>query len=314
MKHGVENARWVVGTIAQSVVEVVVSHLTRQPPRLAEFDFATPVGEPALAPSDGVAWQVMKNPVALFVGGVSAVLLELAEPRVRSGVWDHTTFRTDPLARMERTGLAAMVTVYGARSTADRMIAGVRRLHERVSGSTPDGVPYRATDPELLDWVHATASFGFLEAYRVYVRSLGDAECDRFYAEGVAAARRYGAFGTPTSHAELEAQLDAMRPKLERSAIVLEFLDIMQRTPIFPWPLGSLQWMLVRAGVELLPSRVRAILELDGRYGLGALERPVVCLLGQVADGIVVPSSPAVQACRRLGLPADYLYRVPARA
>src|SRR6185295_17681676 len=136
------------------VVEAV-SRLTGQSRGPLPFDFTTPVGEPALAPSDGVAWQVMKNPVALFVGGVTAVILELAEPRVRSGVWDHTTFRTDPLSRMERTGLAAMVTVYGARSTADRMIAGVRRLHERVSGVTPAGVSYRASDPELLDWVHA---------------------------------------------------------------------------------------------------------------------------------------------------------------
>jgi uncharacterized protein (DUF2236 family) len=298
----------VVGTIAQSVVDAL-SQLAGSPRPSFDFDFATPVGEPALVPYDGVAWQVMKNPVALFVGGVTAVILELAEPRVRTGVWDHTTFRTDPLRRMERTGLAAMVTVYAARSTAERMIAGVRRLHDRIAGSTPAGVPYHAGDPELLDWVHATAGFGFLEAYRAYVRSLGDAECDRFYAEGVAAARRYGAFGTPTSRVELEAQFDAMQPKLEPSPIVLEFLDIMQRTPIFPWPLGGLQWMLVRAGIALVPARVRAVLDLDGRYDLGALEHPLVCLLGRVADGIAVPSSPAVQACRRLGLPADYLYR-----
>ena len=52
-------------------------------------------------PADSVAWRVFRNPVALFVGGVTAVILELAEPRVRSGVWDHTTFRTDPLAFFE---------------------------------------------------------------------------------------------------------------------------------------------------------------------------------------------------------------------
>ena len=133
-------------------------------------DFTQPAGEPALAPHDGVAWQVFRNPVALFVGGVTAVILELAEPRVRSGIWDHTSFRTDPLSRMERTGLAAMVTVYGARSVAEKMIAGVSRMHARVSGTTPDGVAYRADDPELLDWVHATANFGFLEAYCTFVR------------------------------------------------------------------------------------------------------------------------------------------------
>jgi uncharacterized protein (DUF2236 family) len=273
------------------------------------MDFTAPAGEPALSPPDGVAWRVFKNPVALFVGGVTAVILELAEPRVRSGVWDHTTFRTDPMARMERTGLAAMVTVYGARSVAERMIAGVSRLHEGVWGSTPAGVPYRATEQELLDWVHATASFGFLEAYATYVRSLTDVERDRYYAEGVAAARLYGAVGAPASQAELATCFDAMLPRLERSSIVSEFLDIMRRAPIVPWPLRWLQWMLVRAGVELVPRRVRAVLELDERWGLAAYERPVVSLLGRVADRLMIPESPPVQACRRLGLPADYLYR-----
>jgi cyclohexanone monooxygenase len=55
---------------------------------------------------------VFKNPVARYICGVTAKLLELAEPRVRSGVWEHTSVRTVPLARTRRTGLAAMVTVY----------------------------------------------------------------------------------------------------------------------------------------------------------------------------------------------------------
>jgi uncharacterized protein (DUF2236 family) len=240
---------------------------------------------------------------------VTAVLLELAEPRVRSGVWDHTTFRTDPLARMERTGLAAMVTVYGARSVAERMIAGVCRLHERVEGTTPAGVPYRATDPELLDWVQATASFGFLEAYCAYVRPLDAADRDRFYAEAIPAARLYGATGAPASCAEAAARFAAMRPKLERSPIVFEFLDIVRRTAIFPRPLRPLQWTMIRAAVELVPAEIRDLLGLDGRYGLGTLERPLVQLLGRVADRVVVASGPAAQACRRLGLPADTLYR-----
>jgi uncharacterized protein (DUF2236 family) len=46
----------------------------------ANVDFRIPVGEPALVPADSVSWRVFKNPVALFVGGVAAVLLELAEP------------------------------------------------------------------------------------------------------------------------------------------------------------------------------------------------------------------------------------------
>jgi uncharacterized protein (DUF2236 family) len=54
---------------------------------------ALPAGEPALAAPDSVSWRVFKNPVSLFVGGVTAVILELAEPRVRTGVWEHSSFR-----------------------------------------------------------------------------------------------------------------------------------------------------------------------------------------------------------------------------
>src|SRR5215469_4235648 len=146
-------------------------------------DFTRPVREPALVPPGSLSWQVFKNPVVLFVGGIAAVILELAEPRVRSGVWEHTTFRTDPLSRMQRTGLAAMVTVYGARSVAEKMILGVRRMHERVRGTTPGGEPYHANDPELLNWVQATAAFGFLEAYARFVRPLRRGEQDQFYGE-----------------------------------------------------------------------------------------------------------------------------------
>ena len=265
-------------------------------------DFSEPAGEAALVAPDSIAWQVFKNPVALFVGGVTAVILELAEPRVRSGVWDHTTFRSDPLLRMERTGLAAMVTVYGARSTAEKMIAGVRRMHDRVHGTTPKGVAYRASEPELLDWVQATASFGFLEAYCAFVRPLCAAQRDQFYADGVAAARLYGAVGAPASRAELEAQFAAMRAKLERSDIVFEFFEIVQRTPILPQPLGPIQSMLIRAAVEITPSWVREILGLDARYGLRRFEAGFVRALGAISDRIVVRSSPPAQACRRLGL------------
>jgi ER-bound oxygenase mpaB/B'/Rubber oxygenase, catalytic domain len=104
---------------------------------------------------------VFKNPVALFTGGVAAVLMELAEPRVRTGVWEHTTFRQDPIARLRRTGLAAMITIYGARSVAESTIARVRRIHDLVIGTTPSGQAYRANHPELLNWVHATAAYSF---------------------------------------------------------------------------------------------------------------------------------------------------------
>jgi uncharacterized protein (DUF2236 family) len=87
-------------------------------------------------------------------------------------VLGHTHFRSDPLRRLRRTGLAAMVTVYGARSVAEPMIARVRQIHDMVAGTTLSGEPYRANDPELLNWVYATAAYGFVQAYHTYVEPL----------------------------------------------------------------------------------------------------------------------------------------------
>ena len=275
----------------------------------ARFDFAQPPGEPALTAPDSVSWRVFKNPLSLFIGGVAAVILELAEPRVRSGVWDHTTFRTDPVRRLRRTGLAAMVTVYGPRSGAEAMIAGIVRAHERVQGVTPAGEPYRASDPALLDWVHATAQFGFLQAYHRYVRPLPRQDRDRFYAEGAEAAALYGATSPPGSEAGWAAMLEAMRGKLEPSDIVFEFLAIMRRAEVLPPALRPLQGLLIAAAVELTPGWVRGTLGLDRRFGLPPWAGPVLRAAGRAADTIALRTAPPAQACLRLGLPADHLYR-----
>ena len=273
-------------------------------------DFTRPIGEPALAASDSVSWQVFKNPISLFIGGIAAVILELAEPRVRSGVWEHSDFRTDPIGRMRRTGLAAMVTVYGPESTAKAMIAGIGRMHAKVSGTTPAGISYRADDTELLDWVQATASFGFLEAYCAYVRPLSDFDRDRFYAESIPAARLFGAVGAPTSLATLDALFGRMRDKLEPSDIIFEFLDIVQRAPLRSGAGAMFVRPFLRAAIAILPAWVRVRLGLDRpTWTLGPVERAMVQTAGRLADKVALPSSPPVQASIRMGLGAGYLYR-----
>ncbi len=282
-------------------------------PGLPPVDFTQPPGEEALAGPRSVSWRVFKNPVALFVGGVAAVILELAEPRVRMGVWEHSSFRSDPVQRLQRTGLAAMVTVYGARSVAERMIAGVVRRHDAVAGTAPGGEAYHAGDPALLAWVHATAAFGFAEAYHRYARPLGREDFDRFYAEGGPAARLYGAVDAPASGAELHALFAAMRGRLEPSPIVFEFLDIMRAAPVFPAPLRPVQRVLIRAAVETVPDWVRERLGLTPAHGLHGRGlrgwEPLVRRLGSLSDRVVLRSGPAAQSCLRLGLPADHLYR-----
>ena len=63
----------------------------------SSVDFSRPAGEPALVSPDSVSWRVFKNPVSLFIGGVTAVIMELAEPRVR------TARGSDPAAAPHRS-------------------------------------------------------------------------------------------------------------------------------------------------------------------------------------------------------------------
>jgi uncharacterized protein (DUF2236 family) len=270
-------------------------------------DFLRPAGEAALVPADSVSWRVFKNPLSLFIGGVTAVIMELAEPRVRAGVWEHTSFRSDPLRRLRRTGQAAMVTVYGARTVAEPMIARVRRMHDAVAGTTLSGEPYSANDPELLNWVYATAAYGFAQAYHIWVQPLSLQERNSYYAEGVPAAVLYGVARAPRSEADIELLFKGTVKRLERSNIIFEFLTIMRSGPILPMFLRPVQDLLVRAAIELTPRWLRTILALNG-FQLHAWEREVVRHIGALADRLVLESNPAVQACRRMGLPSDYLY------
>ena len=275
-----------------------IRELLRPPPGM-EFDFSQPPGEPALAPADGVAWRVFANPVVLFVGGVAAVLLELAEPSVRTGVWEHGGFQRDPGMRLRRTGFAAMMTVYGPRSAAERLIARVVRMHGHVKGATPDGLAYHANDPRLLDWVQASAVFGFTEAYHRYVQPLSALDKDAAFLEGQASARLYGATGLPRSWGEWEALLAATAPGLEGSQILADFLRIMTGAPIVPAPLRPLQRLLVRAAVDMIPEPVRSLPQLHGRglrFGEAALVRALARSFGLLPLG----DTPPLQAARRL--------------
>lgn len=278
------------------------------PPPGLEFDYSKPRGEAALIDADSVSWRIFKNPVSLFVGGVAAVILELAEPSVRTGVWNHSSFRKDAVTRLRRTGAAAMMTVYGPRTAAEKMIKGVVRAHEKVRGKTPSGIPYQANDPRLLNWVQATASYGFIEAYHRFAQPLSRVERSAAFREGAAAAELYGATGAPRSLSNWEKLLDDMRPALERSDIIFDFLAIMRRAPAMPWPLRPFQRLMIRAAVDIVPTDLQVALGLQ-HLGPSPLQRWIVRLAGRVADRIPLPTAPPAQASIRMGREPDALYR-----
>jgi uncharacterized protein (DUF2236 family) len=264
----------------------------------AGIDYGSPKGDPGLFGPDSMAWKVHANPVALAIGGVAAVILELAEPRVRTGVWEHSIFKIDPLKRMRRTGEATLITTFGPTQAAERRVAMVTRMHERVSGVTPEGQSYNALDPELMTWVHITAGWGFLNAYDRYVRPLSLADKDRYFAEGGRLGRAFGAAAAPASAAEVEHWFERMDPKLKPHPIIGEFLGIVAATsPI--GPVGRLiQPLVVQAAIDLLPPSLRTRLALPVSPILLAAARPALRLMAKAAAK--APSLEIVRAQERM--------------
>jgi uncharacterized protein (DUF2236 family) len=253
-------------------------------PAAPNVDYCAPKGDPGLFGPESVAWRVHANPVGLAVGGIAAVILELAEPRVRTGVWEHSTFRTDPLSRMRRTGDATMITTYGPTAAAKARIAMVNRMHERVGGKTPEGQAYRATDPDILTWVHVTASYGFLNGYLRFVNpALSREDQDRYYAESQQTGTGFGAVNGPRSVAEADDFIEDWRKRLAPHEIIGEFLQIVSTTsPI--GPLGRLlQPLVVEGALDILPPWARAQLNLPSHPTRRAAALPMLRAMGRLA-------------------------------
>jgi len=205
-----------------------------------------------------------------------------------------------------------MLACYGPASSAKAVIGQVNRMHGKVKGETPGGTGYRALDPVLLDWVAATASYGFLMAYDRFVHPLSDADQDRFMADGDAIGREFGARHTPPTLDAFMAMMDELEPHFEAHPIIFEFLDIIQSGKAAPGVPRFLHRAIARASVSLLPDHIRRKLELGPRYDLTRLDRTALRLAGRLADRHVDRAAPHCQASVRLGLPHDFLFKSPA--
>lgn len=266
----------------------------------SRIDFAKPPGDPGLYGPESVAWKVHANPASLAVGGIAAVILELAEPRVRHGVWDHSSFRSAPLKRIQRTAAATMITTYAARADALACIDNVNRMHARVRGTSPDGLAYDARDPALLNWVQATAAYGFLNAYQRFIApGMSSAEQDRYYTELAETGALFGADGAPRSVAEMAAMLEDWAQHLEPHPILEEFLTLIERVSPFGFAGRPGQPLIVQAAIGLLPVGLRKKLRLPDKPLLRALSRPVLRSASLIAAGL--PGHAPAQARARMG-------------
>jgi uncharacterized protein (DUF2236 family) len=142
--------------------------------------------------------RVSGEPVLLFGGG-RALLLEVAHPLVAAGVAEHSSYRTDPFGRLQRTLEAMSAIVFRERAAALAAARGVERVHARVTGVLAEpagrfaaGTRYSARDPELMLWVWATLVDTALEVYQRFVEPLAPEARDAYYADHRCVARVLG--------------------------------------------------------------------------------------------------------------------------
>ncbi|MGW0118552.1 oxygenase MpaB family protein [Streptomyces sp. NPDC003327] len=206
---------------------------------------------------------------AMFVGGLTALLLQSLHPLAMAAVAAHSGFRGDPWGRLQRTSTFLAVTTFGTADDARRAVERVRAVHGTVAGTTPDGRAYRASDPHLLAWVHVAEVDSFLRAHRRYgVAPLDRAGYDGYVADAARIAEELGVERPPRTLAELARRLDAYRDELEGTREARDTARFLLLRPPIPWQARAPYVLLAAGAVELLPPWAR------GQLGLPALPRP----------------------------------------
>ena len=269
-------------------------------------DYDAPRDDPGLFGPDTVTWKIHADFPSMMAGGLGALMLQSLHPLALAGVWDHSDFRNDTLARLRSTIAFVARTTYAPRGAAEEAIARVRNIHHRVHGTAPDGRPYSADNPHLLNWVHCTEAFSFLRGYQTYChRSVPRMMQDRYLQETARVAKALGARDVPTSVAELQAFFDDIRPELVYDGRTREVLSVLNAIRL-PIPLAALsRGLFLGAGAALLPGWA---LSLMGRSRFDRLRHQAAArLLKLVAPSIrdaVAEGGLAWRACARTG--ADY--------
>ncbi len=213
-------------------------------------------GERRFGPDDPV-WRVHAD-AAMFPGGVAALLLQSLHPSAMAGVAGHSGYRGDPWGRLQRTSHFLATTTFGTLEDADAAVARVRGIHERVRGRDDEGVPYRASDPDLLSWVHVAEAWSFLGAHQRYAATpLTPEEADTYVAQSAVVARLLGADAVPTDVAGLHDALRGYRPVLRATPAARDAARFLLLTPPLPWAARPGYGLIASGGVALLPPWAR---------------------------------------------------------
>ncbi|HEV2273446.1 MAG TPA: oxygenase MpaB family protein [Acidobacteriaceae bacterium] len=145
-----------------------------------------------------VSWKVNRE-AALFLGAGRAALLQLAHPWVAAALDQHSSLRSDPLARFHNTFRVVFTMIFGTLDQALQASRHLHQLHTRIQGELPArvagyarGSPYQANEVKALLWVYATLVESALIAHDSVLPPLSGREREMYYAESKTTAALFG--------------------------------------------------------------------------------------------------------------------------
>ncbi len=243
-----------------------------------------PPADGGLFGADSATWQVHGD-ASMLVGGIRALVVQTLHPPTMAGVADHSDYRHDPLGRLQRTSDFLGTTTFGTVAQAERAIAVVNTIHERVVGNTPDGTPYSARDPHLLAWVHATEVDSFLVAKRRFGSTpIDDATADSYVEEMGLVAERLGVIDPPRTVAQLQTTLRSYEPELRVTRQSREALRFITFAPL-PLPMRIPYGILFGGAMSSLPPWLRRHLRVPNlRVAEAVTVRPAAQTLVRVLE------------------------------
>jgi uncharacterized protein (DUF2236 family) len=146
--------------------------------------------------------------------GQRALLIGALEPLTYTGTMISTRSANRPFQRLARTAKIQETILLGTREEADKALAVVQRLHERVKGTLPGaagahpaGAVYSAFDPELMLWTLAVIADSGRAMYETMVRPLSEREREDLWQDYVRFGELFGlpASAVPGSYREFRA-------------------------------------------------------------------------------------------------------------
>jgi uncharacterized protein (DUF2236 family) len=185
---------------------------------------------------ESVTWRIMNSRI-MWVAVVRALYLQALHPRVIRGTLQNAATITQPVdawARLRRTRKFIETRTFGTTAEAERAGRRVRRIHQALTGTDPDGTRYRVDEPELLLWVHCGEVASCADVARRSGLPFSAADLDAFVAEQRTSAELIGVdrAAVPASMAELAAYYEQIRPRLYACDEAKQALRLTFRPPV----------------------------------------------------------------------------------